>query len=125
MEKLRGRTKIEKNWQTVEIKTTDYAVTAADTGKILAANKAGTFTFTLPAVGTAKGCVWRFIQMQDQNLVITTTTGNVMIAKNLATADTVTYSTASNKIGAACEVICDGTYYYFFNLSSCTDTPST
>ena len=32
----------------VDIKTADYSVLASDSGKLLMANKAGTFTFTLP-----------------------------------------------------------------------------
>jgi len=108
----------------VVAKTSDYSVLASDSGKLLVANKGGTFTFTLPAVAVGKGCVWDFIQLQDQNMVVTGTSTDVMVGKNSTGHDKVTFSTTSEKIGAACRIICDGTYYYFFNTSDCTATLS-
>ena len=106
----------------VETKTANYQVTVADTGKLLVGNKSGgAMTFTLPAtVADARECIFLFIQKQDQNLLIAAP-ANSMIAKNNATSDNVTFQTTTEKIGAACMVLCDGTNYFFFNLSGCTD----
>ena len=115
-----GESNFDKIFQKVELKTSDYSVTAEDAGKLLVANKAGTFTFTLPAVATSGGCMWMFMQMQDQNLVIAAP-ADTMVAKNNAESDSVTFSTATEKLGAAAMVICDGTRHYFFNISGCVD----
>lgn len=124
MDQHRGIHVFDHIWQKVEVKTSNYTVTAKDTGKLMVANKAGVFTFTLPAVDDGEGCVWYFTQKQNQNLVITGGTTGKMVAIHNATADKVTFSTASQKIGAACAVMCDGSNYYFFNLGGCTATPS-
>lgn len=121
MAKFPGESIFEKIFQKVEVKTTDYSVAASDANKLLIANKSGSsFTFTLPPVATSKGCTFLFMQMQDQNLVISAP-ADTMVAKNNAAADSVTFSTGSEKIGAGAMVICDGTRYYFFNISGCTD----
>ena len=108
----------------VVTKDASYSVLASDSGKLLIANLAGTFTFTLPTLAAGKNCVWDFIQLQDQNLVVTGGDTDKMVGKNGAGFDKVTYSTSSEKIGAACRIVCDGSYYYFFNTSDCTATLS-
>lgn len=125
MEKIKGRLKVGKLWHTVETKTSDYVVKESDTGKLLVGNKSGSgIVFTLPVLANAKGCSWRFIQKQDQDMTITGGDADKMVAKDRDLSDSVAFSTASNKIGAACEVVCDGSFYYFLNLSTCTETPS-
>ncbi len=117
----KGSHKFDKIFQTVEVKTADYAITAEDTGKLLVGNKSGSaMTFTLPAVATAKGCTWDFIQMKDENLVIAGPSDSIVAKHNVA-ADSVTFSTSTEKIGAGCRVICDGVRHYFQNTSGCTD----
>lgn len=125
MKRLKGITKIDHLWQTVEVKAANYEVKASDTGKLLVGNKSGSgITFTLPEVDVCEGCTWFFQQMQDQNMTITGGTADKIVAKHNAAADSVAFSTGNQKIGAACMVISDGSRYYFFNLSSCTDSPT-
>ncbi len=121
MEVHKGEHKFEKIYHEVVEKDSDYSVLPSDAGVLLVGTKSGAaITFTLPPGATSKGCVWEFIQTKDQNLVITGP-ANSIVAKHNATADTVTFSTATEKIGAAARVICDGSKHYFFNISGCTD----
>lgn len=121
MEVHKGEHKFDKIYHEVEEKDSNYNVLPSDAGKLLVGTKAGSgITFTLPPVATSKGCMWRFIQTKDQNLVIAGP-ANSIVSKNNATADTVTFSEATEKIGAAAMVICDGSKHYFFNISGCKD----
>lgn len=77
-----------------ETKTTDYSVVVADSGKRFIATAAA--NFTLPTI--ANGLKFEFLQTADANLVVTGD-GNIL-AKGNAAADTLTFSTSSEKIGA-------------------------
>jgi len=125
MEVHKGEHKFEKIYQEVVEKSTNYQVVAADTDKLLVGTKSsGTITFTLPAVATAKGCTFRFIQTQAENMLISDPEG-VMVCKNNAAATLVKFDTSTELIGASAMVICDGTKHYFFNTSGCTDDDGT
>lgn len=90
-------------------KTADYTVTANDSGKVLTNRGAsGAVTFTLPT--PANGLWFIFAGLADQNIVIAAT--GKIVSLNDATADTLTASTSSEKIGAVMIVVSDGTSWY-------------
>jgi len=97
----------------VTAKTTNYTVVAADSGKVFTTlGAAGAVTFTLPAAATA-GSGWNayFINAVAQDMVITGTAGE-LVTFNDAAANSVTFGTAGEEIGAAVWVVCDGTKHY-------------
>ncbi len=92
----------------VTAKTTDYSVTAADTGSVFTTTGASaTVTFTLPV--KTSGLAYWFINTVDYNMVVAANTADTMVTFNDATADSVAFSTSSEKIGGAVRVFCDGT----------------
>ncbi len=103
-------------------KTASYTVTLADSGKLLVANHATVaVAFTLPAVATAKGCVWHFANKGAAAMSVVAPTA-IIIGKNSATVTTVAFSTTSEIIGAACSIRGDGTNYYLFVETNCAVT---
>lgn len=85
----------------VSIKATDYAVLATDNGTQFHAITANA-TFTLPAIKA--GLSFEFLRASDHNLVVASAAGDDVIVGNDLSADSITYSTASNKIGARIKV---------------------
>ena len=81
-------------------KSSNYAVTASDNGLLFLATAA--VTFTLPT--KQNGLAFRFAQTADFNMVISGSAD--IIAKGNAAANTVTFSTASEKIGSHVLVEC-------------------
>jgi hypothetical protein len=83
------------------------------------ANQSGTFffttaateaeiNFTLPAI--TDGPYWfMFINTADINLKVTAETADTMTTFNDIAADSASFETSSEKIGAAFMVVCDGT----------------
>lgn len=89
-------------------KTADYTVVASDSGTIFHTTGAsGAVNFTLPAINTGP---WHFLFIcgADQNLTVTAATADTMVTYNDLTADSIAFSTSSEKIGGAVEVWCDG-----------------
>jgi hypothetical protein len=81
-------------------KSSNYTVVAADNGLLFLATAA--VTFTLPS--KQNGLAFRFAQTADANLVISG--GGSIIHKGNAAANTVTFSTASEKVGSHALVEC-------------------
>jgi hypothetical protein len=81
-------------------KATNYTVVAADSGLLFVATAAA--TFTLPT--KANGLAFRFLQTADASLVITGSSD--LIHKGNAGGSTVTFNTASEKIGSHVLVEC-------------------
>ncbi|HEX5106167.1 MAG TPA: hypothetical protein VFV87_20245 [Pirellulaceae bacterium] len=81
-------------------KSANYTVTADDNGLLFLATAA--VTFTLPT--KENGLAFRFAQTADANLVIAGSSD--LIALNNAAASSVTFSTASEKIGSQVLVEC-------------------
>lgn len=102
----------------VTAKTADYVMLAADgVGKVFTTTGAGaSVTFTLPAAATA-GTGWNVILINGaaQDMVIAGTAGELVTLNDLA-ANSVTFSTANEEIGAAVKVICDGTKHYILPM---------
>ena len=51
-----------------------------------------------------------------------TVPADTLVALHNAAADGISFTTASNHIGCACQVISDGVKYYAFNMSSGAQT---
>lgn len=95
----------------IEAKTADYTLTAADGGKTFTnRGAAGAVNFTLPTTGEVESGWWaEFYVVANQTVTVTAGTADTMVTFNDAAADSVAFSTASEKIGASLRVIHDGT----------------
>ena len=107
------------------VKAANYAVLAGDSGKTLFATAA--VDFTLPAA--AAGLNYTFMQTADANMAILAPGSNdSIITKGDDGADSVTFSTAGQKIGSALYVTAitldDGATYKWFavNIGGTTAT---
>lgn len=90
-----------------------YTLLATNSGKFYTTRGAtDAVTFTLPTV--AAGLNYKFGVLADQNMIIASNEGDNMVLPNDAAGDSVAYSTAGEKIGGTCEVICDGTSWFVF-----------
>lgn len=98
---------ITQPYLNVIAKTADYTVTVADHGTLFTTEGAGgAVNFTLPATSTLPvGWYADFYQAADQNMTITAGTADTMVATNDLAADSVAYSTASEKIGNFIRVV--------------------
>lgn len=84
----------------------DVTLTAADSGKLIVVSKGSAFAATLPPLATSEGLEFMLVQTVDQNMAINSAEGENVLAMNNATADGVSFQTASQKIGATCLVKC-------------------
>ena len=84
----------------------DVTLTNADNGKLVVVSEAGAFVATLPAIATAEGIEFMFVQTVDQSMTISSAEGDNVLALDNATADGVAFSTADEQIGAMCIVKC-------------------
>lgn len=87
-----------------QIKAADYTVVAADDGDLFLATT-GAVTFTL--LTKANGLSFEFLQTTDNNMVIASAgSADDILTIHDAGADTITFSTASQKIGSRIRVMC-------------------
>ncbi len=112
-------------WKDVVAKTANYTVTNADADTLFTnRGAAGAVTFTLPA-NARKGLRFGFFVVADQNVIVASGTADTMVVFNDAAADSIAFSTASEKIGAMIEVIGDGTgWLTLVHLGAETQTPT-
>ena len=95
-------------------KTTDYTVQSSDSGTFFTTQGAtADIEFTLPAVSGLGGFVCWIYNAEDVECLVTAP-ANTLIALNNATADGISYTTASNHIGNAFMCVCNGTYWMAF-----------
>lgn len=85
------------------VKTGNYTVVAADHGTLFQATTANV-NFTLPAIASNVGFSAEFLRCDDFNLVITSAEGTNILVDGNAGATSLTFSTASHKIGARVKV---------------------
>ena len=96
----------------VTAKTGNYTIVAADFGQVFTTRgAAGAVTFTLPAASGNAGAWVEFYNAVGQNMAIAGTAGELILF-NDAAANSATFSTAGELIGAAVRVFCDGTSWY-------------
>lgn len=106
-------------WKRLQTKATNYSVTANDNNSLFDNTGAtGTVTFTLPPI--ANGYYFGFRGVANQNFAVTSFEGGNIIALNNATANTLTFSTGGQKIGALAIVYSDqsGTHWIVENSSA-------
>lgn len=103
----------------MEAKTASYTCVAADSGTIFHTTGAtAAVVFTLPQIST--GPFWfRFINGADVDMTITSAVADTEVTFNDLAADSVAFSTSSEKIGGMVDVYCDGTTLFVIpNLAS-------
>ncbi len=86
-------------------KTATGAITAAENGATFHVNGGGAVTLTLPTLAT--GLSYKFINVANQNLTVASAAGDDMVVLNDLSADSVTFSTANQLIGAQIDVWSD------------------
>lgn len=88
------------SWSKQTDKAADYTVLQSDNGTLFTTlGASGAVTFTLPAIRA--GYSFGFLNMVDQNMTIASAGSNDnIVAPNDLTADSVAFSTSSEKIGA-------------------------
>lgn len=104
----------------IAAKTASYTILPNEVVGTLFTNRgaAGAVTFTLGAPASYPVGFWALILgIADQNIVVATATADTLIATGDAAADSITYSTASQKIGALTLVVNDGTAWIAVTLS--------
>lgn len=106
----------------VVAKTASYQLLTTDTGTVFVAKGTAALTFTLPAI--ANGMWFKFVNYVGQNMIVSSTEGSNIIIKNNAGASNLTFSTASNLIGATLEVysIQIASALYWVAEQTCTNT---
>lgn len=110
----------------VVAKTADYTVTFEDCGHLFTnRGAAGAVVFTLPAVAAKYKGFWvDFMVVADQDVTIAGTAGQ-LVAFNDAAANSIAFSTATEKIGAYVRALCDGTSWLIqVGLGAETQTPT-
>ena len=107
--------------------TGDYSVTEADNDTLFTnTGAAGAVNFTLDADGhTKKGLRYGFYVTADQNVTITSGTADKMYTFNDAAADSVAFSTSSQKMGGYVEVYSDGAGWIVIHSGANTLTVAT
>lgn len=102
--------------QRVTTKATDYTVLASDNGTLFQATTADC-NFTLPAIQA--GLEYEFVMTADFELAVTSAEGDNLLVGNDASADSITFTTAGEQIGARVAVKCrlvDGTLKWVVEL---------
>jgi hypothetical protein len=90
-------------------KTASYTCKASESGTVfLTTGATAAVTFTLPVASDGPWVFW-FINTVDQNMLVATAVADTMITFNDVAADSVAFSTSSEKIGGFAIAICDGT----------------
>lgn len=88
-------------------------------GKLLTnRGAAGALVLTLPAPTAAVAGAWFLYRgVADQNMSFTTATVDTLVVLGDATADSLTFSTGGQLIGALALISCDGTSWFATALS--------
>jgi hypothetical protein len=101
-------------------------ITAAQNGALFVVRGSAAVTLTLPTL--VAGLNYQFINTTDQNLIIASAAGDDVIALNDATADSIAFSTSSQKIGAFAtvnSVLVNGTARWITDRAAATVTIAT
>lgn len=114
-----GTAYISGNKKVAAAKTTDYTITAADSGKVLTTRGAsGAVIFTLPTVAAGfTGVDVTIFNCVDQDMTVSAQTAGQIMFKHDAAANSLAYSTANEKIGGAFRCYCDGTSWLVMPLA--------
>lgn len=115
----------EGAYKKISAKTASYQVKETDLGTYFTTRGAsGAITFTLPKTDDLEAGWWaHFHNVVDQNMVVASYgSSDDIVAVADAAADTITFSTTSQKIGANVRVVWDGTGWLSIFGSSATAT---
>lgn len=102
-------------------------LTNDDVGKIITNRGAsGSVTYTLPAPSqdNAGGSI-EFMVVANQTILVNCETNDLIVIGNDAAADSVSYATGNEKIGASFIMTSDGTNWFFRNTSAAAFTLTT
>lgn len=111
----------------VSAKTADYTVKESECGTLFTTTGASAaVNFTLPTADADNVGLWyEFFNAADQNMTITSGTADKMVVFNDVAADSIAFSTASEKIGGGVRVVSDGSkWLVFVALGAETQTPT-
>jgi Tol biopolymer transport system component len=109
----------------IAVKTADATLTRSDSGKIITTYGDGDdIEITLPTA-KYKGFFCLIVQSTDNELKVTAGTADTLITHNDAAADSVSFTSASNQIGQAVLILCDGNAYYALQVTAGTFTVGT
>jgi hypothetical protein len=93
----------------VVTKTANYTCKAYESGTIFVTTGAtAAVTFTLPPISDGP-FIFYFINGADQNMLVASQTADTLVTFNDLAADSVAFSTSSEKIGGFVIAVCDGT----------------
>lgn len=107
---LQGKNEIMPYHRALRTVTGTTALTVADSGCTILVASTASATITLPTPTAAlAGMSVLIINMADQDLLINCATNDLMVIMNDLTADSISFVTASQKIGAGGEFFCTGT----------------
>lgn len=108
----------------VVAKTADYTVLATESGTVFTTSGAsGAVVFTLPTAAAGL-CYW-FFNGADQNMTVTSSPADKFMLFNDIAADSIAFSTVSEKVGGGVMCVSDGTNWFgFVALGSETQTPT-
>ena len=88
------------------------SLTIGQSGSVISTEGAtGAVTFTLPAVATSSGVHYWFQNAEDQNMIIAAPSDTMTTFNDIA-ADSVAFSTTSEKVGGGAFAICDGSKWH-------------
>ena len=88
------------------------SLTIGQSGSVISTEGAtGAITFTLPAVATSSGVHYWFQNAEDQNMIIAAPADTMTTFTDIA-ADSVAFSTSSEKVGGGAFAICDGSKWH-------------
>jgi hypothetical protein len=104
------------------VKTSSYTITSADFGSVFTTRGGSGVTFTLPAAASTNSgeCVM-FVNVANQNMTIAGSTGGLVVFNDL-TANSIAFSTSSEKIAGAFLAISDGTSWIVLPIATETQT---
>lgn len=91
-------------------KTASYTVLARESGTVFVTTGAtAAVVFTLPAIAASYPWVFTFINGADVDMTVATAAANTLVTyNNLSTADSIAFSTSSEKIGGVVDVWSNG-----------------
>lgn len=107
----------------IVVKTSSYTMKPADFGKVFTTRGAtGAVTFTLPAASAVnKGSMCLFWSVADQNMIVAGPDEGLTVFNDL-TADSISFTTSSEKIGGAILALSDGSTWLCAPLATETQT---
>lgn len=111
----------------VSAKTAAYTVLASESGTFFSTEGAtAAVTFTLPApTAVSAGTFYFFYNAEDIDMTVASGTADLMVAFNDVAADSVAFSTTSEKVGSGLLVVGDGAKWFaLVMLGAETATPT-